>query len=159
MKIIWSRFKARYLTKRGFLVGLLSSIIFLLFKFGSIYIFFTGYKTIVLYSVTTTLWLVGGIYTVFRFNRRMQIRKIINGWKNYYKDKYNLLKPDIKAQAEDRYEICRMCHLNNNDICNEHSRAKHIKTNEWVYGCGCPLPKKVLSEDSECPTGKWGPMK
>lgn len=53
-----------------------------------------------------------------------------------------------KELAEKRYEVCKGCeHFN---------KSRPITGDEYCTGCGCPLSKKIFSQDfNACPKKKW----
>jgi hypothetical protein len=69
-----------------------------------------------------------------------KISEILNGWGNLAKHAIGILDEDTKTISENRLEICNDCEFRKTDFCDE---------------CGCFLPAKVLSMDSECPKNKW----
>jgi len=84
-----------------------------------------------------------------------KINEIIHGWGNLIKDRFGTLNEEIKIMAQIRLEQCHSCSMRIGNICSPTRQIKHIVTNESVKGCGCSLPAKTLSPNSECPAGKW----
>lgn len=86
----------------------------------------------------------------------------MNGWYNYLTD-----NEAIKPLAETRLLICSTCPLNVDNICTSKLKAPvsysfvYEKLNEYRLagemksGCGCPLQKKVMSFDTQCPLNSW----
>jgi len=71
-----------------------------------------------------------------------KIKLIVQGWWNLVLDFISDVR--YKKYFDARYEICKVCDGNEKNFC------KH---------CGCFLPAKTMSEDSECPIGKWKTIK
>ena len=71
-----------------------------------------------------------------------KIGEIKEGWTNLVKDKFDVLSPEMKDLAVNRYNICNNCKFRNKklNICNI---------------CKCYLPAKVLSLNSFCPKQEW----
>lgn len=87
-------------------------------------------------------------------------KEIYEGWKN------DLFPTDeILKMAEERAKICASCPLNVNNHCSpsiegiaekDFEYQGEIRKKGQVYkGCGCPLSKKLKSETTKCPLGKW----
>jgi hypothetical protein len=87
-----------------------------------------------------------------------KLGNIINGWGNLILDKTVGVKDRIKAQAELRTEICNECDLNKSNVCSSSAETQHVVYGTQVYGCGCPLSAKTMSEHDSCPAGKWHQM-
>lgn len=68
----------------------------------------------------------------------IKIKLIWQGWTNFIIDKISNIR--YKKYFDDRYEICKSCDDNVHGVCEN---------------CGCVVRMKTMSEDSECPIGKW----
>ena len=68
----------------------------------------------------------------------IKLKLIWQGWSNFIIDKISDIK--YKKYFDERYNICKTCPNNLNGICKL---------------CGCIIKMKTMSEDSECPDGKW----
>lgn len=84
-----------------------------------------------------------------------KLNEILLGWANLVKDKFSTLNEETKIMAQIRLEQCNKCHMRTGNICSPSKQIKHIVTEQQVKGCGCVIPAKVLSPNSECPAGKW----
>lgn len=84
-----------------------------------------------------------------------KVREILLGWGNLIKDKFGTLDEETKVMAQIRLEQCNQCSMRIGNVCSPTRTLKHIVTEQKVNGCGCLIPAKVLSDDSECPAGKW----
>jgi len=64
--------------------------------------------------------------------------EIWQGWKNLF-----FTSKEIKALAKERMDICATC--------------KHASTTVYLHcdKCGCYIPAKARSKDSNCPIGLW----
>ena len=71
-------------------------------------------------------------------NLLITLKLIFHGWSNMILDLISDIK--YKKYFDARYEICKTCPHNKHGICDI---------------CGCVLKAKTMSEDSECPDGKW----
>ena len=85
----------------------------------------------------------------------MLLKEILDGWGNFAKDKLKLLNPEIKELAKKRMLVCNFCDIRSFAICNPTKSGINVITGELKFGCGCALPPKTLSPDSNCPLGKW----
>lgn len=68
----------------------------------------------------------------------IKIKLIWQGWTNFIIDKISDIR--YKKYFDARYEICKSCEEGKHGICEV---------------CGCVIRMKTMSEDSECPHGKW----
>jgi len=84
-----------------------------------------------------------------------KLKEILLGWGNLIKDVFGQLDEETKVMAQIRLEQCNQCSMRVGNICSPTRQTKHIVTEQLVKGCGCALPAKILSPDSECPAGKW----
>lgn len=84
-----------------------------------------------------------------------QIQQILTGWGNLVKSHFVDLPPELKAESEQRLNICNDCDMRNGGTCNPQKTGTHVITGETVNGCGCRLAAKALSPGSVCPLGKW----
>lgn len=73
-----------------------------------------------------------------------KIKEILEGWMFLILDSMELCPPKIKMMAYDRLRICSQCEIRKGKMC---SKKKG--------GCGCPIPAKIKSPNSQCPKNKW----
>lgn len=82
----------------------------------------------------------------------MEIKKIIEGWRNYVSPPKDL-KKEIEAVYNERMAVCRECeHFSEN-------KRKHdpsiIRLDEYCTACGCTLAAKARCLSCTCPYSKW----
>lgn len=97
-----------------------------------------------------------------------QIKQILQGWKN------SILKNNtqVEIEAVRRMDICSKCEwitlgkdidikkrtiiqkiFPDNLYCNQ-TKSEIIEKKE-IFGCSCPLDKKIRSKESKCPRNLW----
>lgn len=77
------------------------------------------------------------------------IKHYIEGNANHLLDKVGLLPEQVKSIVDSRIAICNSCSYAVKE------ENKLIKCGD----CGCGLPEKCYSLDSECPKGYWKTVK
>ena len=82
-------------------------------------------------------------------------KEIFDGFFNLVKDELDLLDKQTRNLAVTRSSICAQCPANVNKVCSADVQIKDLITEKMVPGCGCYLPAKVLSPESQCPANKW----
>lgn len=64
----------------------------------------------------------------------------------------------------DRFDICNQCGIYDSDrkLCNgdlfinpDTNDVSVTKLPGYIKGCGCYIPRKILSIKAKCPAGKW----
>jgi hypothetical protein len=89
----------------------------------------------------------------------MALEEIFNGFSNNVKSRLNILKEELSEMGKTRMAICNGCALKSGNMCSSEIKEKHVETGELTPGCGCFLPAKTLSKQSNCPLGKWPKIK
>lgn len=84
-----------------------------------------------------------------------QINEILDGWGNLIKNTFGILDDQTKQLAEQRLMFCDSCTIRTSNTCDPNKSIVHVKTGNWVKGCGCNISAKTLSRKSQCPAGKW----
>ena len=69
-----------------------------------------------------------------------KVNEIYEGFSNLVRANLGRLDIPTRIEGKRRLDICSACTHRNNSKCSL---------------CGCFLPAKVLSSDSDCPAGKW----
>ena len=82
-------------------------------------------------------------------------KEIFDGFFNLVKDELDLLDKNTRTLAITRSSICNKCPANIKNVCNKNVMVKNEVTKDFIPGCGCYLPSKVLSPKSQCPANKW----
>lgn len=85
------------------------------------------------------------------FTKKLQ--EITEGWTNYILYKLGLETLRVSRIAKKRSSICHTCDFNVNGVCS--TKKSTIVDGVEIWGCGCPLEKKVRSMKSNCPLNKW----
>lgn len=84
-----------------------------------------------------------------------KINDILLGWANLIKDAFGQLEPAIKKIAEERLNICHICDIRLDGMCDPRKTGIHIETGHLKRGCGCNIAAKAMNPNSKCPLGKW----
>ena len=72
----------------------------------------------------------------------MELKNILQGWKNLALKHLNIADPDTEKLAVYRYVKCLQCEY-------------HNKKNLRCGKCGCHMPAKVRAKSAVCPIGRW----
>ena len=83
------------------------------------------------------------------------ISLIVNGWTNFFKDRFNRLDPKVKQLSELRLEICLECPLRSGSMCDPKKKGINIEKGKETSGCGCHLAAKSMAIKAKCPLDKW----
>lgn len=73
------------------------------------------------------------------------IKDFVQGEFNKTLEEFNLLSENIKNQADERQDICKVCQFL------DKKEAKCTK-------CGCKFPDLTFAPDKECPMKYWKKM-